>query len=517
MAAATPDKSKWWALAAICIATFMLLLDVTIVNVALPEIERDLGADFSDLQWVINAYALTLGATLLTAGSVADRIGRRRVFVVGLVVFSLASLACGLAHSPVALNLARGVQGLGGAAIFATSLALLADAFRERRERSVALAAWGATTGASVAVGPLAGGLIIEAASWEWIFFVNVPVGVVAVALTLSRVRDSRNPDAGPIDWAGLVLFSAALGALIFGLQRGNDEGWGSTLIVSALAGSVVALVLFVVAERRQRSPMLDLALFRKPTTSGASIAVLAMAVGVFAMLLFITLYLQNVLGYDALESGLRLLPLTVAAFFAAAIGARLGERLPLGGLLGVGLALAGTGLLLMRGVSPGGGWTDLLAGMIVTGVGIGLLNPNVASAALGVVSPARSGMASGLNSTFRIGGVALGVAALGALFQDRVEASVHDALAGTPLGSHAGQVADAFTSGNAAAAFGSVPPGQRGILARAAESSFVSGLDTIMLAAAVICFAGAVLSLLLVRQRDFVHQPGEQPVGAAA
>src|SRR5215207_2144785 len=232
------DNSKWWALGAICIATFMLLLDVTIVNVALPDIERDLNADFNDLQWVINAYALTLGAVLLTAGSVADRIGRRRVFTTGLVVFSLASLACALAGSPLALNLARGVQGLGGAAIFATSLALLAEAFQGNRERSIALAAWGATTGASVAIGPLVGGLIVEAASWEWIFLVNLPVGVFAVALTLMRVSESRDPDAGPIDWPGLVLFSAALGALIFGLQRGNAEGWGSTPIVAALGGA---------------------------------------------------------------------------------------------------------------------------------------------------------------------------------------------------------------------------------------------------------------------------------------
>jgi hypothetical protein len=264
-------------------------------------------------------------------------------------------------------------------------------------------------------------------------------------------------------------------------------------------------------------SPMLDLGLFRKPTTTGASVAVLAMAAGVFAMLLFLTLYLQNVLGYDALESGLRLLPLTVAAFFAAAIGARLGERLPLAGLLGVGLALAGTGLLLMRGVSPGGDWTDLLAGMIVTGVGIGILNPTVASAALGVVSPARSGMASGLNSTFRIGGVALGVAALGALFQDRVQSNVVDALAGTPLAPRSGQLAEAFSSGDAGAAFSSIPPGQRGVLAQAAESSFVSGLDAIMLVAAIFCFVGAALSLALVRQRDFVQQPGEAVMAAAA
>jgi hypothetical protein len=262
---------------------------------------------------------------------------------------------------------------------------------------------------------------------------------------------------------------------------------------------------------------MLDLGLFRKPTTTGASVAVLAMAAGVFAMLLFLTLYLQNVLGYDALEAGLRLLPLTVAAFFAAAVGARLGERLPLAGLLSVGLTLAGTGLLLMRGVNPGGDWTDLLAGMIVTGIGIGILNPTVASAALGVVSAARSGMASGLNSTFRIGGVALGVAALGALFQNQVQSKVVESLAGTPLASRSEQLADAFSSGNAPAAIGSVPPGQRGVVAQAAEASFVSGLDSIMLVAAIVLFAGAALSLLLVRQRDFVAQPGEAPATAAA
>jgi EmrB/QacA subfamily drug resistance transporter len=511
------QSTKWWTLTAVCVATFMLLLDVTIVNVALPEIERDLDAGFSDLQWVINAYALTLGATLLTAGSLADRIGRRRVFATGLVLFSLASLACGLAGSPLALNLSRGVQGLGGAMIFATSLALLAEAFHEKRERTIALGAWGATTGASVAIGPLVGGVIVEAASWEWIFLVNLPVGVAAVALTLLRVAESRNPNAGPIDWPGLLLFCAALGALIFGLQRGNEEGWGSTVIVTTLAGAALALALFVVVERRREHPMLDPALFRKPTTTGASVAVLAMATGVFAMLLFITLYLQNVLGYDALEAGLRLLPLTVAAFFAAAIGARLGERLPLNALLGVGLSLAGAGLVLMRGVAPGGEWTDMLAGFVVTGTGIGMLNPIVASAALGVVPAARSGMASGLNSTFRIGGVALGVAALGAVFQDRVQSKVADALAGTPLALRSEQLADAFASGDASAALGSVPPGQRGVLAQAAESSFVSGLDGILLIAAIVCFAGAALSLVLVRRRDFVQQQGEVLVAPAA
>jgi EmrB/QacA subfamily drug resistance transporter len=510
-------NSKWWTLGALCIATFMLLLDVTIVNVALPAIALDLHADFSDLQWVISAYALTLGATLLTAGSVAYRIGRRKVFTFGLVAFSLASLVCGLAQNPLTLILARGVQGLGGAAVFATSLALLAAAFPGTRERRTALAVWGATTGASVAIGPLVGGLIIAAASWQWIFLVNLPVGAIAVAVTLLRVRESKNPSAGPIDWAGLVLLGGALGALIVGLTRGNAHGWGSGPIVATLGGAAVAFALFILVERRKPSPMLDLALFRKPTTSGASIAVLAMAAGVFAMLLYLTLYLQNVLGYDALGSGLRLLPLTVASFFAAAIGARLSEKVPLAGLLGVGLALAGIGLLLMRGVTPGGQWTDLLAGLIVTGIGIGIINPSVAAAALAVAPAARSGMASGLNATFRVGGVALGVAGLGAIFQHRVLSTFIDSLAGTPLAPRSTQLAHAFASGGGHSALRSVASGQRRMVAQAAETSFVSGLDAILLIAAIACLVGAVLALVLVRRRDFVPHVAEIHADAVA
>jgi EmrB/QacA subfamily drug resistance transporter len=513
----TAPSSKWWTLAVLCIATFMLLLDVTVVNVALPGIERDLGASFSDLQWVISAYALTLGATLLTAGSIADRFGRRRVFTFGLVLFTLASLGCGLAGSPLALNLARGVQGLGGAAMFATSLALLADAFQATQERRVALAVWGATTGAAVAIGPLVGGLIISVASWKWIFLVNLPVGVIAVTLTVLRVRESRDPDAGPIDRAGLVLFATVLGGSIFGLQRGNTDGWGSAPIVASLGGAVLAFVVFILVERRQRRPMLDLALFRKPTTTGASLAVLAMAAGVFAMLLFLTLYLQNVLGYDALASGLRLMALTVPSFFAAALSARLSERIPLAWLLGVGLALAGSGLLLMRGVTAGGHWTGLLAGMIVTGFGIGMINPAVAAAALAVAPAARSGMTSGLNATFRVAGIALGIAVLGAVFQSQVHSKVVETLAGTPLAPRSQQLANALASGNARTALRSLPPSQRRLLTQTADSSFVSGLHTILLIAAIVCFAGAALSLVLVRRRDFVPQPTETAAAEAA
>src|SRR5215210_1630880 len=407
---------KWWTLVAVCTATFMLLLDITIVNVALPSIERDLGADLADLQWVIDAYALTLAALLLTAGSLADRVGRRRVFVIGLVAFTVASVLCGLATSPLTLNLARALQGIGGAFMFATSLALLASA-HSGRDRGTAFGLWGATTGAAVAVGPLAGGVLTEGIGWEAIFFVNVPIGIAAVALTLARVEESKDPHAGRLDWPGTVLFSGALFLLIFGLIRGNPEGWGSPLIVAALAGAVVLLAGFVVAERRGAHPMLDLTLFRRRAFVGASVAAFVLSASMFAMFLYLTLYIQNVLGYSALESGLRFMPVTLLSFLVAPVSGKLAERVGVRWFIAGGLALVGAGLLLMGGLQAGDDWTALLAGFMVAGGGIGLVNPALATAAIGVVEPRRSGMASGINSTFRQIGIATGTAGLGAIF----------------------------------------------------------------------------------------------------
>src|SRR4051812_33214673 len=256
-----PDPMRWWTLGAVCVATFMLLLDITIVNVALPDIQKDLGASFQDLQWVVDAYALTLASFMLTAGSLADLLGRRRIFVAGLALFTAASLLCGLSTSPAALNLSRALQGIGGSAMFATSLALLASAFTGRG-RGTALGVWGATTRAPVAGGPLVGGGLVQHVSWQAIFFVNLPIGVAAIIVTLRTVRETKDPHAARIDWAGLVTFSAALFALVFALVRGNTEGWGSALIVGLLAGAAGLLALFVVVERRQERPMFDLTLF---------------------------------------------------------------------------------------------------------------------------------------------------------------------------------------------------------------------------------------------------------------
>jgi EmrB/QacA subfamily drug resistance transporter len=504
--------AKWWTLVAVCIATFMLLLDITVVNVALPYIERDLGSSFEDLQWVVDAYALTLAAFLLTAGSVADRLGRRSVFLVGLGVFTVASALCGLAGSPLVLNLARGLQGVGGSMMFATSLALLAAGYTGR-DRGTAIGIWGATIGGAVAVGPLIGGVLVEWIGWEAIFYVNVPIGAYAIFLTLQRVHESRDPQAGGADWAGTVTFSVALFLLVFGLIRGNAEDWNGA-IVGCLVAAAVLLVAFVVIERRVAHPMLDLTLFRKPSFGGASIAAFVLSAAMFAMFLYLTLWVQNILGYSALEAGLRFMPITLVSFAIAPVSGKLAERLGVRWFLSGGLAAVGIGLLLMHGVEPGDDWTALLAGFLIAGGGIGLTNPALATAAIGVVEPRRSGMASGINSTFRQVGVATGIAAWGAIFQHVVASNF------TSEAARAGLRRPPGVSGSVAdfVSFGGAQRTSNQTLIRVAEKSFDAGLNHILLLAAIVALVGAGLCALLVRQADFVaHAQPAAPVAAEA
>src|SRR3954469_1663796 len=277
----TEHDTKWWTLGVVCIAVFMLLLDVTVVNVALPDIQRDLGSSFSDLQWVVDAYALTLAALLLTFGSLADLVGRRRVFVLGLGIFSAASLACGLSSTPLVLNLARAVQGTGAAGMFACSLALIAGAFPPH-ERGTAFGIFGGTIGGAVAVGPLIGGAITQGIGWEWVFFVNVPIGIAAIFASFRFLAESRDPRSGHIDVTGFATFSGGLFLLVFALVRGNSEGWGSALIVSFLVGAAVLLVAFVAIEWGKDDPMFDLTLFRKPSFTGAAIVGFTLSASMF-------------------------------------------------------------------------------------------------------------------------------------------------------------------------------------------------------------------------------------------
>jgi EmrB/QacA subfamily drug resistance transporter len=479
-------ERKWWTLIAVSVGIFMLLMDITIVNVALPDIQRELHASFDELQWVVNAYALSLAALLLTAGSIADLFGRRRLFAIGLVIFTAASLTCGLSNGALMLNVARAVQGVGGATMLATSLALIASAFRGR-DRGVAFGVYGAVIGAAVAVGPVVGGALTSSIGWEWIFFVNVPIGLVALAVALTQVEESRDPHAQRVDWLGLVTFSGGLFLLVYGLTQANDAGWGSTKIVVCLGGGVLLLALFLVVERLQERPMLDLALLRVPAFAGVSLVTFAVAASMFAMFLFLTLYIQDVLGYDPLEAGLRFLPISLISFVVAPFAGRLTVRVPVRLLLSGGLALVAGGLAWMSQVDAGSGWTVLLPGFLLAGIGIGMANPAIASTAVGVVPHARAGMASGFNNTCRQVGLATGIAALGAIFQHQL--TQH-------LGGGSG-------GGNALA------PRPAGAGGHAFRVAFTGALHDILLIGAAIALAGALAGLALVRQRDFVVAPG--------
>jgi EmrB/QacA subfamily drug resistance transporter len=498
---------KWWTLTLISTATFMLLLDITVVNVALPDIQRELNASLSSLQWVVDAYSLTLAAFLLTAGSLGDRLGRRRVFSLGFGIFTFASFLCGIAGDPTLLNLARGLQGVGGAAMFATSLALIGQEFHGK-ERATAFGIWGATVGGAVAIGPLVGGVITEHLGWEWIFFVNIPIGLAAIFLTETKLANVAAPDAEPIDVPGLVTFSAALFLLIFGLIRGNPEGWGSGLIVACLTAAAALLVAFVVIEARSAHPMLDLGLFRKPAFNGVSAVAFGLSGGMFAMFLYITIYFQGVLGFSPLEAGLRFLPLTVLSFVVAPIAGSLSHRVPLRVLFGVGLGLVGVGLLLMHGVSAESKWTAMLLGFLIAGVGIGTTNPAIGQGAIAVVPVEKAGMGSGINSTFRQVGIATGVAALGAVFQSRVDAEIAELLPRAPAG-----LGEVVASGGSRAAEQLPHPGVSSAqIAQASNEAFVSGFNEILLIGAILCFAGAALGFLLVRSRDFVQPTAGPP-----
>ncbi|HEY2507368.1 MAG TPA: MFS transporter [Streptosporangiaceae bacterium] len=513
--AAPPPEGKWWTLLAVCLGTFMLLLDITIVTVALPDIQRALHSTFADLQWIVDAYALTLAAFLLTAGTLADMYGRRLLYLIGLVVFTGASVLCGFAVSTIMLELSRGLQGVGGAIMFAVSLALLADAFRGA-DRGVAFGVWGAITGLAVAIGPLLGGILTTGISWRWIFFVNAPIGVVALIITVLRVAESRAARANRPDWAGFVLFTGALASLIYALIESSQKSFTDTVVLACFAAAFVLLWAFVVAELRVAHPMFDLRLFRLPTFNGGLVAAFGISASIFSVLLYLVLYLQDILGFSALGTGVRLTIISGGILITATISGRLSSRVPVRLLIGPGLILVGVGLLLMRGLGAASGWTHLIPGMIVGGLAVGLVNPPLASTAVGVVEPQRAGMASGINSTFRQIGIATGIALLGTLFAAKVTSIITAGVAGIPgLAGHGAQIATAVKSGQSHLLIARVPGPARHAVAALTKSAFTSGLDEILLVAAIIALGSGVVSLAAIRSKDFAS--GRQPAAGQA
>jgi EmrB/QacA subfamily drug resistance transporter len=462
------ETHKNWTLVAVCLGTFMLLLDVTIVVVALPSIRGSLHTSFSDVQWTVDAYSLSLAALLLPTGSLADILGRRRVFALGLAVFTAGSLLCGLAQSGLMLIVCRAAQGIGGATVYATSLALLAQTFHGR-ERGMAFGVWGSVAGISTALGPVLGGLLTTELSWRWIFLVNLPVGIAAIVITLTRVQEFRPPHARRIDGVGFAVFTVGLVSLVFGLIESSRRGWSSGEVIGALVLAVVLLSAFPFIERARKQPMFDLRLFRKPTFVGGLIAAFGMNGSLYAMLLYLVLYLQNALHYSPLGVGWRLVVITGGSLLTSLPAGRLSTRMPVRWLVGPGLLITGAGLLLMRGIGPGSSWTHLILGFAVAGAGSGIVNPPLASTAVGVVQPRDSGMASGINSTFRQIGIATSVAILGSVFATQM----------------------------------------RGVTAPHLAASYASTMNALLLIVALIAIAAGLAALVLIRQRDFVvHNP---------
>jgi EmrB/QacA subfamily drug resistance transporter len=443
-----------WTLVVVCAATAMLMLDIAVVNTALSRIAEDLHTGLGGLQWVVDAYTLTLASTVLSAGFLADRLGRRKLFTIGLALFTLASLACGLATDITMLNSARAVQGIGAAIMFAVSLALLAHAFPDPKERAGAFAAYGASIGGAFAVGPLVGGLLTSGLDWQWIFLVNLPIGIFCLWITRTYVQESRDPRSQGIDWPGQLTLTAGLFLLVLALLRGNEQGWTSAPIVAELAGAVAALAAFVVIESRVKAPMLPLRFFRDRSFTGAQLGVFAISASFFAVFIYTTLYLQQILGLSAIEAGLVYLPGTLVMLVVSGATAQVGARVPARTMISLGLALVAVGMLLFTLADEHSSWWIVLPGELLALIGTGLFNPAMSNVALTVLPAEQSGVAAGTHDTFRQAGIAVGVAALGALIP------AQNALNGGSAHDYVGGLHNALLVGAGLAAIGAIATG---------------------------------------------------------
>ncbi len=470
---------RWWPLVAVCAGAFMLLVDVTIVNVALPDMARELHTTFPDLQWVIDLYALVLGALVLTVGSIADRYGRRRVYLIGLAVFAASSLTCGLAPNAAVLIAARGVQGIGAAAMFATTMALISSSY-SGRDRGIAFGVWGAVNGAAAAAGPIIGGLLTTHFGWRWIFLVNLPVSVVAVALTLLVVAESRDPHPRGVDLPGMASFTVAAAALTYALIRGS---WASAETIALLALAAVALAVFALVESRRAHPMLDLSLLRNGSFTALLVAGALLSAAAWASMTYLSLWLQSVLGLSAIQAGLVVLPCSLCAFAVSGSIGRILHKTSPRLLIGTGLLVIAAGALAQALVGPGSSWPVVIPGLALVGIGAGLCLAPLSSSAMAAVHWSRAGMAGGALSTFRQLGYAFGIAVLGQVFRSGLEHVAGPSLAG------------AISGGQAEAVLTRSPA-----LAPLVHDAFAHGLDLTFIVAAGIGAVASILVFALVR-----------------
>jgi len=496
---------KWTPLLAVCLGSFMLLVDVTIVNVALPKMAVDLKASFTSLQWVIDIYAIGLAALLLGTGALADRVGRRLIYVGGLVLFAVSSLTAGLAPNTAVLIAARGVQGLGAAGMFATTIALI-NASYTGRERGIAFGAWGAVNGAAAAAGPIIGGLLTQGLSWRWIFFVNLPVSVAAVTVSMQSLARDQGTSGARLDLPGVTAFTVAAGSLTYALTRAPVIGWTATATLTLLAAAAVALFIFVVIQLRCSHPIIELGLLRRHAFSGVLVGSLLLAVAAFSYSPFMSLWFQSVRGMSPIGAGLAMVPLSITALVTALLTGRVLHAGSPRILIGGGLALIGVGALLEAHLHAGSSWSAVTLGLLVAGIGVGLASPTVASAALQAVPVHRSGMAAGAVNTMRQLGYALGIAALNAVYQSQISDVLRSRHVTAPEA-----LAVRLVGGQAHAVIAEAPHPARAHLDAAIHAAFASGLNSALLVAGAVGIAGATLVAVTVRGRaeaTVAHDP---------
>jgi EmrB/QacA subfamily drug resistance transporter len=423
----TDDNAKWWTLGAMCFALFMIMLDNTVVNVALPSIQRDLGSSLSGLEWTVNAYTLSFAVLLATGGRLGDIFGRRLTFLIGVVIFAGSSAMAGLAPGTGALIAARVLQGIGGALMMPATLSIVTNAF-EPHERGKAIGTWAGVSALALAIGPVLGGLLTEHVSWRAIFYINIPVAIGAVVATLFAVKESRDESVGrEVDYLGVGTLTAGLTALVLALIEGNSWGWGSPAIVSLLGGSIAMLAAFVVIERRVAAPIVEFPLFASRNFVGANLVALIVTFAMLAQFFFIALYMQDILGLSPLEAGVRFLPATLMIVAIAPIAGRMTDRIGPRWLIGAGLALVSVSLYWLTTIDVGTTYADIWPSFVLMGIGMALVMSPMSTAAMNAVVVAKAGIASGILSMSRMIGGTLGVAVIGAVFQAQAPGGAED------------------------------------------------------------------------------------------
>ncbi|MGZ8716411.1 MAG: MFS transporter [Gaiellaceae bacterium] len=462
------ENKKWWTLAAVAFGLFMIMLDNTVVNVALPSIEKDLKISISELEWIVTAYALVFAALLITGGKLADMFGRRKIFVIGLAIFSLSSLACGLAPNAGFLIGARAAQGIGAALMRPATLSIITATFPPR-QRGQAIGIWAGVSALALAIGPLVGGLIVDNIGWNWIFFVNVPIGVLGIVVSQLVIAESRDTShEQSIDLPGLLTSGLALFSLCYALIEGNRHGWASAEILGLFVAAAVLLAAFVVLETRQRLPLLDLSLFRIGSFVGANVVALLVSLGMFGVFFFVSLYVQNILGYSPTKAGAIFLPMTVLIILIAPIAGKTSDRIGGRWLMGGGMTILGVSLLLYQRVGVHSTFWTLLPSMILGGIGMAMTMSPMTSVAMGSVPVDKAGVGSGVLNSFRQIGGALGIALMGAILASYLHAPLRSTLA---------------------------------------KQQYVDGLHAALLVSAGIAFAAALVAVVLVRVSPAVEK----------